>query len=241
MDFGGVALRLKRWPVLAAVIALPLLLGACGQPTPSAASLLHSAARVMRGQSYRLSGTDRAGSATVTFSVRELANGDFSGTVDFRVPPSPVLTTQVVSVGGRVYVLSAGALAQLGVTSLPGNLNPASTWVLQPAKVGVRYRQSVSSFVGSGLAQTLISVLQARPTVSRSTLQGQPAWLLRESPQGGPDLALYLARNGLEVLSLSISGPQGVALTYRDFGAVPAVTPPPPALVYVPPSPGPGA
>lgn len=234
-------MRRTRWLGFMAAIALAPLLGACGQANPSAGSLLHSAARVMRGLSYQLSGTDRAGTARVTFSVRERANGDFSGSVDFRVPPSPVLTTQVVSVGGRVYVLSAGALAQLGVTSLPGNLNPAVTWVLQPAKVGQRYRQSVSSFVGSGLATTLLGLLKGEPTVSPANFQGRQAWLLQESPKGGPRLRLYLARGAFQVLSLSISGPQGVALSYRDFGAVPAVTPPPPSRVYVPPSPGPGS
>ncbi len=228
------------WGVAAAV-AGAVLLSSCGPSDPSARSLLTGAARAMAPLSYHLQGSDRAGDAKVSFSVQERANGDFSGQVDFAVPPSPVLSTRVVAVGDRVYVLAPGALSQLGITSLPGNLNPATTWVLQPSTDGSRYRQSVSPFVGAGLTGTLKLVLRGQPTVRAATLSGSPVWLLEERPRRGPSLSLYLQQGSDRLLMLTITGPDGIQLRYNDFNRVAPVAPPPSGQVYVPPTPAPGA
>ena len=232
--------RLARLGALPALAATGLLCS-CGSATPSAAHLLQEAGRTMATSSYRLTGGDRAGQAKVSFSLRQLPSGAFSGEVEFSVPPSPVLSTEVVSLGSRVWVLSAAALAQLGITSLPGNLNPATTWVLQPSSVGVRYQQSVAPFVGAGLEATLEKLAAGRPQVSAAEYSGAAAWRLSEKGRAGEDLTIYLQRQPLRVLQLQVSGPDGFAIRYSSFGQIAEVTPPPPAQVYVPPTPAPGA
>ncbi|MDA8394565.1 MAG: hypothetical protein M0T72_04855 [Candidatus Dormibacteraeota bacterium] len=231
--------RLARWGALPA-LATTGLLCSCGAATPSAAHLLQEAGRTMATSSYQLTGGDRAGQARVSFSLRELPSGAFSGAVQFSVPPSPVLSTEVVSLGPRVWVLSAAALAQLGITSLPGHLNPATTWVLQPSGVGVRYRQSVAPFVGAGLETTLEKLSAGRPLVSATEFSGAAAWRLQERGRGGESLTIYLQRQPLLVLQLQVSGPDGFEIRYSDFGQIAEVTPPPPTEVYVPPTPAPG-
>jgi hypothetical protein len=232
--------RLARLGALPA-LATTALLCSCGTATPSAGHLLKEAGRAMASSSYQLTGGDRAGQARVSFSLRELPSGAFSGEVQFSVPPSPVLSTEVVSVGSRVWVLSAAALAQLGITSLPGNLNPATTWVLQPAAVGERYRRSVAPFVGSGLEATLEKLAAGRPSVTAVQYSGRAAWRLSEKGRAGEDLTVYLQREPLRVLRIEVSGTEGFEISYSGFGQIAGVTPPPPAEVYVPPTPAPGA
>ncbi len=232
--------RLARLGALPA-LATTALLCSCGTATPSATHLLQEAGRTMATTSYQLTGGDRAGQARVTFSLRALPSGAFSGEVQFSVPPSPVLSTEVVSLDSRVWVLSAAALAQLGITSLPGNLNPATTWVLQPAGVGERYRRSVTPFVGSGLEATLERLAAGRPSVSTVEYSGAAAWRLSEKGRAGQELTVYLQRQPLRVLRIQVSGPDGFEISYSGFGQVAEVTPPPPAQVYVPPTPAPGA
>lgn len=233
------ARRRSLWGALPAAAATALLCS-CGAATPTAAVLLRGAERYMASSSYQLVGGDRAGQAAVSFTLRETAAGGFSGQVQFSVPPSPVLRTRVVALGTKVWVLSAAALAQLGISSLPGHLNPATTWVLQPAQVGAHYRESVAPFVGRGLTSTLEGLLRGRPTVRAAALGGVRVWVLREQGRPGTELTLYLQRRPLRVLRIEVSGPSGFQLQYSHFGQIPEVTPPPPSEVYVPPTPAPG-
>jgi len=139
-------LRRALW--LTAAPPLALLLGACGSSAPSSQSLIQRTSQVMAQRSYQLVGSTRAGQTQISFSVKTLPDGDFSGQVDTVVPHSPTLTTDVVALGSKVYVLSPMALAQLGIAALPGHLNPATTWVLQPVAVAARYRHSLAAFTG---------------------------------------------------------------------------------------------
>ncbi|HUY54312.1 MAG TPA: hypothetical protein VMV23_04035 [Candidatus Nanopelagicaceae bacterium] len=230
---------LKRALWLTAAPLLALVVGACGSSVPSSQSLIQRASAVMAQSSYRLVGSTRAGQTKISFSVKTLPNGDFSGQVDTVVPHSPTLTMDVVSLGSKVYVLSPMALAQLGIAALPGHLNPATTWVLQPAAVAARYRHSLAAFTGSGLAATLRRHLKGTLMVRATELQGQAAWLVEEKAAGS-SLRLYIDRGSYELLQLTITGRRAISLRYDHFGLIGAVSPPPAGQIYVPPTPAPG-
>ncbi|MHB1525768.1 MAG: hypothetical protein ACYCZN_05760 [Candidatus Dormibacteria bacterium] len=228
-----------RWSAAPALLGLGLALSACGQSVPSSQVLIQRTAAAMAQLSYRLEGSTRAGQTRISFSVKTLPNGDFSGQVDTAVPHSPTLTTDVVALGQKVYVLSPMALAQLGIAALPGNLNPATTWVLQPTAVAARYRKSLAAFTGSGLASTLRSHLKGTLVVRSTSWRGMAAWLVEEGGAGS-SLHLYIERGSYELLQLTITGHRPISLRYDDFGLISAVSPPPSNQIYVPPIPAPG-
>lgn len=230
-------LRRALW--LTAAPPLALLLGACGSSAPSSQSLIQRTSQVMAQRSYRLVGSTRAGQTQVSFSVKTLPDGDFSGQVDTVVPHSPTLTTDVVALGSKVYVLSPMALAQLGIAALPGHLNPATTWVLQPVAVAARYRHSLAAFTGPGLAATLRHHLKGTLSVRATELRGKPAWLVEEGAAGS-SLRLYIERGSYDLLQLTITGGRPISLRYDQFGRIGAVSPPPAGHIYVPPTPAPG-
>jgi len=230
---------LGRWLAGPSLLALGLAVSACGGGAPSSQVLIQRTAAVMAQQSYQLVGSTTAGQTQISFSVKTLPNGDFSGQVDTVVPHSPTLSTDVVALGSRVYVLSPLALAQLGIAALPGHLNPATTWVLQPAAVASRYRQSLAAFTGSGLALTLRRHLKGTLMVRATELRGKEAWLVEEGAAGS-SLRLYIERGSYELLQLTITGRRPISLRYGQFGAISAVTPPPADHVYIPPTPAPG-
>ncbi len=95
--------------------------------------------------------------------------------------------------------------------------------------------------MGSGLEATLEKLAAGRPQVSATEYSGAAAWRLSEKGRAGEYLTIYLQRQPLRVLQLQVSGPDGFAIRYSSFGQIAAVTPPPPAQVYVPPTPAPGA
>lgn len=222
-----------------ALLGMGFAVSACGQSAPSSQVLIQRTAAAMTQLSYRLVGSTQAGGTDVTFSVKTLPNGDFSGQVDIAVPHSPTLTTDVVALGGKVYVLSPMALAQLGIAALPGHLNPATTWVLQPAAVAARYRSSLAAFTGSGLAGTLRRHLKGTLVVRSTSLGGKAAWLVEEGAAGS-SLRLYIERGSYELLQLTITGRRPISLRYDDFGRISAVSAPPANQIYVPPTPAPG-
>ncbi|MHB1576161.1 MAG: hypothetical protein ACYCX9_06575 [Candidatus Dormibacteria bacterium] len=210
-------------------------LASCGQSTPTATTLARRTAATMASSSYRISGAAVAGGTTTTFSVATMPDGDFSGQVVTRVPGSPSLSLQVVAVAGKVYVLSPLGLQQLGVTSLPGNLNPATTWVEQPPAPAQRYLRSIAPFCGRGIGRTLTRYLDAPHTISSAELDGVGAWLVEEGAAGS-SLRLYIAKGSYRLLELTVAGKGPISLSYTGFGRIGTIAPPPPAHVYVPPS-----
>ncbi|HUY57932.1 MAG TPA: hypothetical protein VMV12_08900 [Candidatus Micrarchaeaceae archaeon] len=220
----------------AMLAALGCLLAGCGQSLPSGTALVDRVAASMAHLSgYRITGTIRAVKTTTSFRVAVRRDGDFQGTLDISVPAAALFQSDVVAIGGRVYVRSPTELQQLGISALPGNLNPATTWVVQPKLVALSYRQSVRPFSGSGLAGTLRRALRGPLTVSRSKLGGVPV-LVVEERGGGSSLRLFVEPVSDRLLELAISGDQPVSLHYSAFGRSPAVIPPPTADVYVPPA-----
>lgn len=224
----------------AVVALLAMILSSCGQAVPAVGPLTRDAAAAMARSSFRISGSARAGLTTTTFSVVTLPNGDFSGTVVTTVPGSPSLSLQVVGYGSKVYVLSPLGLAQLGITSLPGNLNPATTWIVQTPTTASRYRQSLAPFTGPGLAKTLHSYLKPPVSVGDSNLHGIPAWLVEEG-SASSSLRLYIAKGSYHLLQLTVTGRAPISLKYALFGRVASVAPPPAAQVYSPPAAAPGS
>ncbi|HVB54717.1 MAG TPA: hypothetical protein VNF24_11080 [Candidatus Acidoferrales bacterium] len=221
-------------PLLAAAL-VPGLAG-CGQGLPSGTTLVHQlAASMARLSAYRITGTSQAVRTTTSFRVLVRRNGDFQGTLDIAVPRAPIFRSDVVAIGDRVYVRSPTELQELGITALPGNLNPATTWVVQPKAVALSYRQSVEPFSGAGLAQTLKRVLSGPLTVRRSQLGGV-AVLVVEERGGSSLLRLFVTPTSDHLLELAITGDQPISLRYSAFGLSQAVVAPPSADVYVPPT-----
>jgi hypothetical protein len=220
----------------ALVVAAALLLWGCAPNPPTGRELvLRVAAAMARIPAYRITGTSRAGETVTSFRVRVLGNGDFKGTLDIAVPGSKTFRSDVIATSDKVYVRSADELAELGISSLPGNLDPATTWVLQPAAVARSYRRSVEPFAGSGLAATLTTALKGTLTVRRSKLGGVPVLLVEEAG-GRSSLRLFVGPATDHLLELAITGDQPISLRYSAFGLAQAVVPPPPAQVYVPPT-----
>ncbi len=236
---GPAGARLRAFLRAAATMALTSLvavsLAACGQSTPTATILARRTAATMADSSYRISGTARAGGTTTTFSVATLPDGDFAGEVVTRVPGSPSLSLQVVAVDGRVFVLSPLGLQQLGITSLPGNLNPATTWVEQPPATAQRYLQSIAPFSGSGIGRTITRYLDDPHTISSVDLHGVGAWLVEEGAAGS-SLRLYIAKGSYRLLELTVAGKSPISLSYTGFERIAPIAPPPAAHVYVPPA-----
>jgi len=222
---------------LAALVgAVALLLSGCGQSLPSGNQVVRRVATAMaRISAYRITGTSRAGETVTSFRVLVLGDGDFKGTLDIAVPGSKTFRSDVIATSGKVYVRSATELAELGISSLPGNLDPATTWVLQPAAVAKSYRRSVEPFAGSGLAATLTTALKGTLTVRRSKLGGVPVLLVEEAG-GRSSLRLFVGPDTDHLLELAITGDQPISLRYSAFGLSQAVVPPPPTQVYVPPT-----
>jgi hypothetical protein len=185
---------------------------------------------------YRLTGTVQAGQTTTSFRVLVRRDGDFSGSLDVAVPHSPVFRSDVIAVGANVYVRSPTELQELGITTLPGNLNPSTTWVLQPPSVARSYRHSLAPFVSSGLAATLAGTLKGTLSVRRSRLDGNLAVVVEEAG-GRSSLRLFVQPAHDHLLELAITGDQPVFLHYSGFGVSQPVKPPPSSLVYVPPTP----
>ena len=217
-----------------------LALSACAPAGPTADSLVHRSAALMAKSSFQLRGSTKAGVTTISFSVRALPNGDFDGSVDTVVPHSPTLVSAVIAIGSKVYVRSPMALAQLGITSLPGHLNPATAWVLQSTTIAARYRASLAPFTGKGLSATLARFLTGRPVLRRGSGSDRKDWLVQVG-SGRSSLRLYLQRGDDQVLRLRITGKEAISLSYSRLGAVGPVAAPPANLVYVPPSGAPGA
>jgi hypothetical protein len=225
-------------PWLAAVLApaLALVLASCGQSLPSGSYLVHRVASSMaRLGAYRITGSSRAVKTTTSFSVLVRRNGDFQGTLDIAVPHAAIFRSDVIAIGSTVYVRSPTELQELGISSLPGNLDPATTWVLQPKMVARSYRQSVEPFSGSGLAATLRRALRGPLTVSRSKLPGVGV-LVVEERGGSSSLRLFVAPASDHLLELAITGDQPVSLRYSAFGLAKPVAAPPSSEVYVPPT-----
>jgi hypothetical protein len=228
--------------VLAALLLLgALALAGCGQGLPSGSTLVRRVAAAMaKIQAYRITGTSRAGQTVTSFRVLVLRDGDFKGTLDIAVPGSKTFRSDVIATAGKVYVRSPTELAELGISSLPGNLDPATTWVLQPAAVGKSYRQSVEPFASSGLATTLTAALKGTLIVRRSRLGGVPVLVVEETG-GSSSLRLFVEASTDRLLELAITGDQPISLRYSAFGPSHTVAPPPSPQVYVPPTPaGPG-
>jgi hypothetical protein len=132
-------------------------------------------------------------------------------------------------------VLSPLGLQQLGVTSLPGNLNPATTWVEQPSATAQRYLQSIAPFSGPGIGRTITRYLDDPHTISSADLHGVSAWLVEEGAAGS-SLRLYIAKGSYRLLELTVAGKSPISLFYTEFGRIGAIAPPPAAHVYVPPA-----
>ncbi|HVB14735.1 MAG TPA: hypothetical protein VNH38_08285 [Candidatus Dormibacteraeota bacterium] len=221
-------------PLLAAVL-VPLLVG-CGPGLPTGSSLVRQVASSMaRLSAYRITGTSQAVQTTTSFRVLVQRDGNFRGTLDITVPHAPIFRSDVVAIGSKVYVRSPTELQELGISALPGNLNPATTWVLQPAAVARSYRQSVVPFSGSGLASTLKRALRGPLTVSRSKLGGVAVLVVQERG-GSSSLRLFVAPANDHLLELAITGDQPISLRYSAFGLAQAVKAPPSAEVYLPPT-----
>jgi hypothetical protein len=216
--------------------ALACSLAGCGQGLPSGTSLVHRVVTSMaRLSAYRITGTSEAVKTTTSFRVLVRRDGDFEGTLDIAVPHAATFRSDVVAIGGQVYVRSPTELRELGITELPGNLNPSTTWVLQPKAVALSYRASVEPFSGSGLAVTLKRVLRGPLTVSRSKIGGV-AVLVVEERGGSSSLRLFVAPATDHLLELAIAGDQPISLRYSAFGLGQAVAAPPSSEVYVPPT-----
>lgn len=223
--------------VAALVVAAALLLSGCVQGLPTGHQVVRRVAAAMATISaYRITGTSRAGETVTSFRVLVLGDGDFKGTLDIAVPGSKTFRSDVIATSGKVYVRSPTELAQLGISSLPGNLDPATTWVLQPAAVARSYRRSVEPFAGSGLAATLTTALKGTLTVRRSKLGGVRVLLVEEAG-GRSSLRLFVGPDTDHLLELAITGDQPISLRYSAFGLTQAVVPPPSTQVYVPPTP----
>lgn len=234
---GGRPGRRASLTIVVAALFLAAALAGCGQRLPSGSQLVHRVARAMaKIPAYRITGTSRAGQTVTSFRVLVLRDGDFKGTLDIAAPGSKTFRSDVIATAGKVYVRSPAELAELGISSLPGNLDPATTWVLQPAAVGRSYRESVEPFAGAGLAATLTTALKGTLTVRRSRLGGVPVLVVEETG-GSSSLRLLVEANSDHLLELAITGDQPISLRYSAFGSSQAVAPPPPPQVYVPPTP----
>lgn len=217
-------------------LALAAALAGCGPGLPSGNVLVHQVASSMgRVQGYRITGSSHAGQTTTSFRLLVQRNGDFQGTLDIAVPHSKTFRSDVIAVGGKVYVRSPTELQELGISSLPGNLDPATTWVLQPKTVASSYRHSVLPFSGSGLARTLTKALAGPLRVSRSRIGGRRVFVVQERG-GRSSLRLFVAPASDHLLELAITGDQPVSLRYSAFGLDQMVASPPGAQVYVPPA-----
>jgi hypothetical protein len=229
-------MRTRLAPAWVGALTLATLLVGCAQSLPSGPSLVRQVAAAMAlAGSYRISGSDRAGPTTTSFRVVVHRDGDFSGTLDIAVPHSPTFRSDIVAVGEKVYVRSPTELEELGITSLPGNLNPKTTWVLQPSSVATSYRKSLNPFARMGLAATLRRALKGPLTVRRSQLGGRRVLLVQETG-GRSSLRLFVQPATDHLLELAITGPQPVTLDYDAFGIAQKVEAPPSSLVYVPPT-----
>ncbi|HEY6538735.1 MAG TPA: hypothetical protein VI138_06835 [Candidatus Dormibacteraeota bacterium] len=226
----------SRLAGLAFLIAFLLVLAGCGAGLPSGPTLVHRVAKAMSGlDGYQISGTSRALDTTTSFRVTVRRNGDFQGTLDIAVPHAATFRSDVIAVGSRVYVRSPTELEELGITALPGNLNPATTWVVQPKAVARSYRRSVEPFSAGGLTKTLEKALGGPLTVRRGRLLGQHI-LVVEERGGSSSLRLFVTPASDHLLELSITGDQPISLRYRAFGEGHPVLAPPAADVYVPPT-----
>jgi len=224
-----------RWAALPLLTVLGMLAG-CGQSLPTGPDLVNRVVTAMgKLNAYQIDGSSRALDTTTSFRVLVLRNGDFRGTLDIAVPHAATFRSDVIALGSKVYVRSPTELQELGITALPGNLNPATTWVVQPKAVALSYRQSVEPFSGLGLASTLKKALRAPLTVHRSKL-GSVAVLVVEEPGGSSSLRLFVAPASDHLLELAITGDQPISLSYSAFGRDEALKAPPAAEVYVPPS-----
>ena len=216
--------------------SLAFLLAGCGPGLPGASSLVRQvAASMARLSVYRITGTSQAVKTTTSFRVLVRRDGNFRGTLDIAVPHAAIFRSDVVAIGSRVYVRSPTELEELGITALPGNLNPDTTWVVQTQAVALSYRQSVEPFSGSGLARTLKRALRGPLTVSRSKLAGV-AVLVVEERGGSSSLRLFVAPASDHLLELAITGDQPISLRYSSFGVGQAVVAPPSSETYVPPT-----
>ncbi|MGA7172879.1 MAG: hypothetical protein WCB86_08460 [Candidatus Dormiibacterota bacterium] len=216
--------------------SISLLLSGCGPGLPGGSSLVRQvAASMARLGAYRITGTSRAVQTTTSFRVLVRRDGNFRGTLDITVPQAAIFRSDVVAIGTKVYVRSPTELEQLGITALPGNLNPDTTWVVQPRAVALSYRKSVEPFSGSGLALTLKRALRGPLTVIRSKLRGM-AVLVVEERGGSSSLRLFVAPASHHLLELAITGDQPISLRYSSFGVGQAVSAPPSSETYVPPT-----
>ncbi len=232
--------RARLAAAAAAAVPLALAVGGCGSSPYPAPAVVRRAARAMVDvSSYRLTGSARAGQATITFDLQVLSDGNFQGSVDTRVPGSPSLDSQLISVGSSLYVRSPTELQQLGISSLPGNLNPATTWVLQTPRLARAYRASLKPFVGAGLGLTLDRYIRGRVRVRHVTVSGLKAELVKELGTDHTTLLLYMDPGNHRLLRLVIKGRQPVSLRYSDFNAPDPVSAPPKAQIYAAPSPPP--
>lgn len=227
--------RLRRFVAILPLLLLVPLLAACGSEQPSVQTITQRSATVMAHVSFRISGSAKAGVTTTTFVVATLPDGNFSGSVVTTVPGSPTLSLQVTAVSDKVYVLSPLGLQQLGITSLPGDLNPATTWVQQTPTLASRYLQSIAPFTGSGIGSTLREYLKAPLSLRSASLGGDRVWLVEEGPSSS-SLRLYIAKGSYRLLQLTVAGKGPISLSYTGFGRIGTIEPPPPAHVYIPPS-----
>ncbi|MGH7611709.1 MAG: hypothetical protein ACREN4_06795 [Candidatus Dormibacteria bacterium] len=222
-------------------LALAATLAACGSAPPKLHPLLEQVDKAMAGaSSYRITGTDRAGETTSQFQVRVAQNGDFTARLVTRVPRSPSLVSRVVAKGDEVYVLAPTQLQELGITSLPGDLNPQTTWVEQPASVATSYRHSLQPFFGAGLGRTLRAALAGAARVEAGHRFQEAVWVVTERSRES-SLRLWIASRSHRLRQLQISGSQPVKLRYFDFSGGIEIQAPPSSQVYAPPTPAPGS
>jgi hypothetical protein len=218
------------------LLGLLSFVAGCGQPLPSGPTLVHQVEASMgKLSAYQITGSSRAVDTSTSFRVLVLHDGDFQGTLDIAVPHTATFRSDVIAIGSRVYVRSPTELQELGITALPGNLSPATTWVVQPTAVARSYRQSVAPFSGVGLVRTLKLALRGPLTVRRSKLAGMAVLVVQERG-GTSSLSLFVAPTSDHLLELAISGDQPISLTYSAFGRARAVAAPPASQVYVPPT-----
>ncbi len=222
-----------RW---VGALALLALVAGCGAGLPPAHQVVERAARAMaEASSYRLQGSARLGQTTTRFQLLVRSSGDFSGRLDITAPGTPAFQSGIVALGSDVYVLSPSELQELGISSFPGNLDPATTWVLQPAAVARGYRRSLMPFIAGGLGSTLRRATRGSLTVRREEVGKRRLLVVREAG-GSSSLRLLVDARTDHLLELQISGAQPVTLRYSDFGTARKVVAPPASSVYVPPT-----
>ncbi len=220
----------------ALAVVLGLTVAACGaaRPSPTAATLVRAAAVAMRrAPVLRVVGSSAAGPVIVQFAVTVVPSGAFAGTVEATAPRLGTMRSDVIMVGHQVFVRSPLELARLGITRLPGRRNPATTWVLQPARIAAQYRSSLAPFTGRGLGLTLRRYFQ-HATVAGLCRVGRVAAYRLVAGRRQMRAVVYVDAVTHAVLRLTVGGADPVVLDFADPGRG-GVVAPPAGAIYAPP------